>query len=824
MESGITARIVCGFTVLVIIPYLILAVIIAVVFMNYTASNLGSAAEDAMNVIGNQIKAEKVRLYKMSEKNSNWIWLSSWTAQDKEEPTLALFRKEFELTEVPQEGKIKISADSRYKLYVNGKLVEVGPSKGDSQVWYVDEVDLLPFLKKGRNVLSVCVLRYPTERSKGCFGICRTEYPFLYVEGSVQDESGKRYSLDTCEGWFGRKADGFHIVSESDLFAPLQILENTSGALWQKGWMKPGYDMKGWESPYIYPDMNQAVSPGNLQKRTIPFLYRKERNFDKVMRLCKDSFFQKDQWEKFLLGNQELCIPAQTMVSVEISAGEEMTGYLNLFVEQGIGAEVKILESESYVLGGEIGDLKVPLKGDREDFQHGYLNGFTDCYKCAGYGTEDEPEIYEPFWFRTFRFIRLEIHTKSEPLTLKKFYYTETGYPLEVKTSAEASDNRFEKIWEISERTLRRCMHETYEDCPFYEQLQYAMDARTQILYTYAVAADDRLARRCMEDFRRAQRYDGLLNCAAPSTAPNVIPGFSIYYILMLYDHMMYFGDKELLERHMPTVKGILSFFHYNRSPEGYVKKIGGLNGKARFWSFIDWAVEWSDTTGIPPATLKGPVTMESLLYILGLQSAAKIAGYLERNELKQQFEKRAVDVQNAVRTYCIGNNGMLQDGPGIEEYSQHTQVFAILTDTVEGDQAKQNLKETILHKDRYPQCSVAMAYYLFRALEKTGMYELTEGYWDIWQRMVEKHATTCVEDEVQERSDCHAWGSLILYELPSVILGVRPAKPGYQDMKINPVPGYLTSASGSVITPKGVVHVQWHREGENILVNHAAD
>lgn len=202
--------------------------------------------------------------------------------------------------------------------------------------------------------------------------------------------------------------------------------------------------------------MNQAVSLGNLQKRTIPFLYRKERNFDKVMRLCENSFFQKDQWEKFLQGNQELCIPAETMVSVEISAGEEMTGYLSLFVEQGTGAEVKILESESYVLGGEIGDLKVPLKGDREDFQHGYLNGFTDCYKCAGYGTEDEPEIYEPFWFRTFRFIRLEIYTKSEPLTLKKFYYTETGYPLVVKTNAEASDNRFEKIWEISERTLRR--------------------------------------------------------------------------------------------------------------------------------------------------------------------------------------------------------------------------------------------------------------------------------------------------------------------------------------------------------------------------------
>lgn len=754
----------------------------------------------------------------MAETKTNWIWMRNWTAEDKEEAALVLFRKEIDIQRMPQKGIIQVSADSRYKLYVNGQLAEIGPCKGDRQIWFADKVNLMPYLKKGKNVLAVRVLRYPTVQNKGCFGIYRTEFPGFFAEGKILDDEGKEYSLDARDGWKVRKDENFHIVSESELFAPLQILENTRGALWQAGWMNPGYDTEGWEAPYRYSDMNQAVSPGNLQKRPIPFLFRKESRFGDVVQ-TQDKIISKEEWQKFLNGEQSILIPPNAKVSVEISAGVERTAYLHLALEQGAKAQISILQSEGYVLGGERGDLKVPVKGNREDYKAGFLAGFTDHYICAGFGTKESPEVYEPFWFRTFRFIRFEMKTYEEPLVLRNFTYTETGYSLNVQTKADASDERFKKIWEISERTLRCCMHETYEDCPFYEQLQYAMDIRAQILYTYAISADDRLARKCMEDFRRSQRYDGLLNCAAPRYDASVIPGFSIYYILMLYDHMMYFGDKELLENHMPTVEGILQFFHRNRNSKGYVEKIGGLNGKARFWSFIDWAVEWENTTGIPPAVLKGPVTMESLLYILGLQKAAKIAEYLDRKEQSALLMQRAEQVQEAVRTFCTGKDGMLQDGPGIEEYSQHTQVFAVLTDTVAGEQAKENLRKTILYKEKYSQCSVAMVYYLFRALEKTGMYELTESYWNIWQRMIDKYTTTCVEDEVQERSECHAWGALILYELPSVILGVRPSAPGYEKMEVKPVPGYLKSARGQVITPKGMVNVEWYRENKEIHI-----
>ena len=84
-----------------------------------------------------------------------------------------------------------------------------------------------------------------------------------------------------------------------------------------------------------------------------------------------------------------------------------MTGYLHLHLRGGKGTHFAILQSESYVQDAWHGDL--PLKKDRCDWNGGHLHGFTDHYYVAGFGSEELDEEYEPFWFRTFRFIRLEI-------------------------------------------------------------------------------------------------------------------------------------------------------------------------------------------------------------------------------------------------------------------------------------------------------------------------------------------------------------------------------------------------------------------------------
>lgn len=209
---------------------------------------------------------------------------------------------------------------------------------------------------------------------------------------------------------------------------------------------------------------------------------------------------------------------------------------------------------------------------------------------------------------------------------------------------------------------------------------------------------------------------------------------------------------------------------------------------------------------------------MESLLYVPGLQKAAKLAEYIGHDCVAQEYRERAIKVQKAVRAFCMGEVtaggrkvDLIQDDPGVPEYSTHCQVFAVLTQTVDMVDGKEMLRETV-GNEKYPQCSLAMGYYLLRALEMTDWYEKSDDIWNTWREMLDNHLTTCVENDTDARSDCHAWGAVALYELPAVILGVRPAKPGFAEIEITPRMGYLTEASGKVITPKGEVFVHWKK------------
>ncbi|MBR4393803.1 MAG: hypothetical protein IKT07_07210, partial [Oscillospiraceae bacterium] len=213
---------------------------------------------------------------------TNWIWTSDWTPEDRLDARIVYFRKSFSPEELPSSRQIRITADSRYKLYVNGRFVQKGPQKPlDLKEWFVDTAELTPYLQPGKNVIAVEVLRYPAPNHSSAApnsndSLLRTEIPHLYVEDAVP---GTQPALEGRRGWKCRVAREVRIVSEDAQPAPIHVQEDVAASAELAGWKTAAYDDSSWTDavPKLYFDIPLADAPGNLVPRTIPPMAYEEK-------------------------------------------------------------------------------------------------------------------------------------------------------------------------------------------------------------------------------------------------------------------------------------------------------------------------------------------------------------------------------------------------------------------------------------------------------------------------------------------------------------------------------------------------------------------
>jgi alpha-L-rhamnosidase len=117
--------------------------------------------------------------------SARWIWISKFRDEGTVAPgKFVLFRKTFSLPRGNRRDQfiIHVSADSRYRLFVNEQSVSFGPCKSYPERWYFETVDIAPFLVEGRNVVSARVLRYAPDCA-GSSSIVRTLIPGFMLHG-----------------------------------------------------------------------------------------------------------------------------------------------------------------------------------------------------------------------------------------------------------------------------------------------------------------------------------------------------------------------------------------------------------------------------------------------------------------------------------------------------------------------------------------------------------------------------------------------------------------------------------------------------------------
>lgn len=115
---------------------------------------------------------------------SQWIWTPGFD-DAAAKGQFVLFRRAFELEQKPTyEVTLHVSADTRYRLYLNGESIGFGPAKSYLSRWYYDTFNIAAHLKQGPNVLSARVLRFSSTHD-GCFSMIRSPFPGFLLSCEV---------------------------------------------------------------------------------------------------------------------------------------------------------------------------------------------------------------------------------------------------------------------------------------------------------------------------------------------------------------------------------------------------------------------------------------------------------------------------------------------------------------------------------------------------------------------------------------------------------------------------------------------------------------
>jgi hypothetical protein len=705
------------------------------------------------------------------------------------------FRRTIDLTTRPDRFLVHVSADNRYRLFVNGQQVSSGPQRSDLMHWRFETLDLAPHLQAGRNVLAALVWNWGEERPVAQFS---RRTAFL-----LQGDSERETVANTGPEWKVLHDAAYEPVPvRLDAYYAAPPGEAVDGSRYPWGWETVGCADEGWVAAAtgqgagaerIQPrgtDLTGQAGGWQLVPRTIPPMEEKEVRFARVRRAEGVAAS-----EAFLSGQGDLVVPPRTRAVLLLDQSHLTNAYTVLETSGGSGSTVKLTYAEALVDAAG-------RKGNRNEVDGKTIVGIQDVFRSDG----GEHRRFQTLWFRTYRYVQAEIQTADQPLRVHDLHGIFTAYPFELRARFASDLPWLADLWEVDWRGARLCAFETYFDTPYYEQLQYVGDTRIQALISLYMTGDDRLVRQAITHFELSRIPDGITASRYPSSLGQYIPTFSLLWIAMVHDYWMHRDDPGFVRGFLPGVRGVVGWF------ERLVDD-SGLVGPVPWWPYVDWVPEWSE--GDPPQAKDGHSTVISLQYTYALERAAELEGALGLPVEAERDRRLAESLRAAARARAWDPaRGLFRDAPDTALYSQQTNIMAVLADAVPPAEQR-GVMERVLADVTLTQATYYFSFYLFEALRKAGLADRYVERLEPWRGMLAMGLTTVPETPEPTRSDSHAWSAHPNYGLLATVLGVRPAKPGFRSVRVAPHLGPLQRAEGRVPHPLGDIEVGLVRAGE---------
>lgn len=752
-----------------------------------------------MNIIGECpiLIAQESNYSDKSEGRKKNYWKASWIApQDIVANNYGVFcfRRTFIIENIPDSFPVYVSADNRYELYINGQRIGMGPARGDLFNWRYEEYDLTPYLRKGKNVLAAQVVNFgefaPVAQMSN-------QTAFILQQGEYENATiftgDKHWKVAQNPAYSPLKYDnqvpGYYAAGPGDLV-------DYSKFIWN--WQAVDFDDSSWQTAKKVADGKTHGARNNslwyLTPRTIPPMEEKMERFYSIR-----DFMGIPSMNPFIQGGNPLIIPPNSTVTLLIDNQSETVGFPVLTTSKGKNSKIKLTYSESLYHPNK-------TKGNRNEIEGKKILGYSDIILPDG-GLQ---RTFSPLWWRTFRYIQMNIETGPEELIIEDFYNRFTAYPFQLNASFESNDANLTKLWDMCWRTSRLCAFETYMDCPYYEQLNYIGDTRIQALVSLYLSGDDRLMKDAITLFESSRNYLGITQARYPTRSFLIIPPYSLFLIGMEHDFLMYRNSPEFIKPYLPGMEATLNFYKKYLNDNYLLEKLD-------WWQFTDWSKEF--TGGMPPETETGQSANLSLQYLYAIQQAVEIFRFFGKDAEADYWNEIGEKIGQSVMKNCYDSSKQLiAETPEKKEFSQHSNIMALLTNIIPADQQKQTMLKILEDKSLH-QTTLYFKFYLFKALKQTGMGDLFTSQLATWYSIIEQGYSTCGEtgEPHHDRSDCHAWSASPAFFFLNLIAGIESEKPGFNKISIAPSFATLNKIKCSMPHPSGIIELELSLENTKL-------
>lgn len=735
--------------------------------------------------------------FTLHRRQAPWLtrsaWPFAWIHGPELPPCIGAYRLQFTSTQA-QDLRVVVTADERYRLYLDGVLIRSGPEIGSRWRWQADAFTIA--IPAGTHQLLAVV--WSVGAVDGDFATDGIAHGFaLGVDGEANGRFATGmapWQWHSLPGYTFRKSPLAH-WTVPDVYRSAATTDWAVETGAGDGWVPAhvGSLVHHVADVEVFPARLVEVGalPPPMHQRWTTFTVRhaetvpQDRDPTTVPLTVSEPALVAEV-SALLAGSGSWTIPARRTVRAVIDCGTYVTAWPE-FTAGGTGGRIRCEWMEA--LARQPVTSSQMDKGNRSEIAGRYVRGLGDEVLCDG-----EARVWRPLYWRAGRFLIITVHTADAPVVVRDVRLDEDRYPLESEATLEIAHAGLSGVLPLCLRTLQVNAHDLFSDTPYYERMQYIGDCRLDCLNTYILTRDHRLAIKalCMTDAQRLP--DGLTVSRGPTRNLQVLPTFSLWYIGMVRDLLWWRGEIELVRTLMPGIRGVLDAFLRHRRADG---TLGFMEG----WNFCDWTKPFPN--GEPPGNTDG-ASPANLQWLLALGWAEDLERAMDEPELAARWRRLRLSVAPAIEAvFWDPARSAWADDRAHQSFSQHAQALAALCPDLDAAKRRQGLARIGSDATLAPS-SLYFLHYLIEAWASQGDERSIVDALAFWTVLPEQGFCTLPEAPEPSRSDCHAWSAHPLFHVAATIAGIRPAAPGFSEVRIAPCLGIIPGVSVRMPHPSG--------------------